>query len=249
VSRPGRRRRALLLLALALACGGLAASQVQQRVRAVEGRVGPLVPVAVAARDLPAEAELDRGAVAVRRVPARFVPPDALVAAAEVAGLRADVPIRAGSYLTAGLFAGGRSRGAGGLRRGERAVEIAVAGGGALAGAGPGTRVDLLVSTEPRDGEGRTLVAMEDVELLGLSAGSGGADPGAGSGGVGADPGVGAGGGASAAATAVATLRVTLRQAVYLAAAENFAREIRLLVRPPGDRGRAGRFGVGAGEL
>jgi pilus assembly protein CpaB len=244
VSRPGRRRRALLLLALALACGGLAASQVQQRVRAVEGRVGPLVSVAVAARDLPANAPLGSGAVAVRRVPARFAPPDALVSAAEAAGLRAGVPIRAGSYLTAGLFAGagGRARGAGGLRRGERAVEIAVAGGGALAGAGPGTRVDLLVSTEPRDGDGRTLVAMENVELLGLRAGSGGPGPGAA---AGPDPAGTVGG----SATALATLRVSLRQAVYLAAAVNFAREIRLLVRPPGDRGRAGRFGVGAGDL
>ena len=40
--------------------------------------------------------------------------------------------------------------------------------------------------------------------------------------------------------TALATLRVTLRQAVYLTAADNFAREIRLLARPPGDRSAAG---------
>jgi pilus assembly protein CpaB len=219
----------------------LAASQVHDRVRAVEGRVGPLVPVAVAARDLPADEQLGRGTVAVRRVPAKFVPPDALVSPGEAAGLRTAVPIRAGSYLTAGQFEGGRARRPGGLGPGERAVEVAVAGGGALAGAGPGTRVDLLVSTEPRDGEGRTLVAMENVELLGLRAG-GAVEP-AGPG----DSDLGAG--AASAATAVATLRVSLRQAVYLAAAQNFAREIRLLARPPGDRGRAGRFAVGAGEL
>ena len=39
---------------------------------------------------------------------------------------------------------------------------------------------------------------------------------------------------------AVATLRVSLRQAIYLAAADNFAREIRLLLRPQGDHSRAG---------
>ena len=37
-----------------------------------------------------------------------------------------------------------------------------------------------------------------------------------------------------------ATLRVTVRQAVYLAAAGSFAREIRLLARAPGDRRRVG---------
>ena len=42
-----------------------------------------------------------------------------------------------------------------------------------------------------------------------------------------------------------ATLRVTVRQAVYLAAAGAFAREIRLLARAPGDRRRAGATVVG----
>ena len=38
-----------------------------------------------------------------------------------------------------------------------------------------------------------------------------------------------------------ATLRVTVRQAVYLAAAGAFAREIRLLPRAPGDHRLTGR--------
>ena len=82
------------------------------------------------------------------------------------------------------------------------------------------------------------MVALEDVELLALRAADAAAPVG---------PPDEAGG--DAAATAVTTLRVTLEQAVYLTAAENFAREIRLLVRPPGDRTRAGRLGVGTGEL
>jgi pilus assembly protein CpaB len=53
---------------------------------------------------------------------------------------------------------------------------------------------------------------------------------------------------ASTGPTAFATLRVTVRQALYLTAADNFAREIRLLVRPPGDRSRAGG-GISQGEL
>ena len=43
-------------------------------------------------------------------------------------------------------------------------------------------------------------------------------------------------------------LRVTVRQAVYLAAAQSFAREIRVLARAPGDRRRtADGLSVSAG--
>jgi pilus assembly protein CpaB len=54
---------------------------------------------------------------------------------------------------------------------------------------------------------------------------------------------------AGGATSAVATLRTTLRQAVYLTAAQSYAREIRLLPRPPGDRRRVGRATVGADDL
>jgi len=116
---------------------------------------------------------------------------------------------------------------------------VAVAGGEALAVAAPGSRVDVIVSTEPRAGAGSAFVALESVELLGLGhvPGSGSFDA------------VASGEGAAASATAVATLRVTLRQAVYLTAAQNFAREVRLLPRPPGDHARSGRFGVSASSL
>ncbi len=123
------------------------------------------------------------------------------------------------------------------LRKGERAVEVAVTGAAGLAdAAGPGARVDVLVSTEPREGPGRSFLALEDVEVLDLAAGAADApapEP--------DDDGP--------AATATATLRVTLRQAVYLTAAQNFAREVRLLPRPPGDRSRAGRAAVSAAGL
>ena len=44
-----------------------------------------------------------------------------------------------------------------------------------------------------------------------------------------------------------ATLRVSVRDAVYLAAAQSFAREIRLLPRAAGDRARTGTITVGQG--
>jgi pilus assembly protein CpaB len=238
-----RRRRGLLLLSVALASGGLAASQVRERERSMAAQVGPAVPVLVAVRDLGSGARVSPGALAVRRVPARFVPPDALASPAGVVGLRPAAPVAAGGYLTAGLFERSNDghRGGGDVGRGERAVTVSVSG---AAGLVVGSRVDVLVSTESGAGGGRTLMALAGAELLGLAPPSGGGtagDAAAGDAGAGAEPG---GGGP----TALATLRVTLRQAVYLTAADNFAREVRLLARPPGDRSAAGAT-VSQGQL
>jgi pilus assembly protein CpaB len=238
----GRRRRALVLLSLAVACGGLAASRVQSRERQVEAAVGQLVPVLVTRADVDAGARLKAAQLAVRQVPSRFAPRDALVSPDQVAGQRVAGALAAGAYVTAGaLDAGaGRERDAPGapIRRGERSTDVAVAGAEGLTGAPPGTRVDVLVTTESRSGAGgRTYLALQDVELLGARAA---ADGGAG----------GAGGAtASARATTVATLRVTLREAVFLTAAQSFAREIRLLVRAPGDRRPARPLSVDASGL
>lgn len=239
-----RRRRALVLLALALACGGLAASQVRQTVAEVEARTGAPVPVVVARESIPADREIDPGSLTVKEVPERYAPPDGLPAPEDAAGLRAAGAIRAGTYLTAAHLQGGGGTGDARLRRGERALEVSVAGGEALAGASPGSTVDVLVSTEGREGAGRSFLALESVELLDLRAGAagGGSPDEDGDGPVSRE-------GAAAAATATATLRVTTRQAVYLTAAQNFAREVRLLPRPPGDRSRAGRAAVDAGGL
>jgi pilus assembly protein CpaB len=76
----------------------------------------------------------------------------------------------------------------------------------------------------------RTTLALEDVELLALHDASGGADPGQ-------------------EQTTIATLRVTVREAVYLTAAHNFAREVRLLPRSPGDTRRAGALEFDGGSL
>jgi pilus assembly protein CpaB len=231
------RRRGLILLLLALASGGLAATQVHERERKVEARVGPLVNVVVAARDLDADHRLGRRDLALKRVPARFVPPDALGSPDRLLEAHSAVPLAAGSYVTLGAIQGVGAGESGALRPGERALEVAVSGGAALVGAGAGSRVDVLVSTQRQDGSGRTFVALEDVEVLDLRpSGSTTFDS--------ADDPADA-----PAATALATLRVTLRQAVYLAAAENFGREVRLLERPAGDDRRAGAFSVSEGEL
>jgi pilus assembly protein CpaB len=239
VSVRTRRRRGLVLLTLALACGALAASEVGNRVSEVEGRIGVSVPVVVAARDIEPGTELSRADLRLSRVPQRFAPPDAPTSPDQAVGLHTAGPVAAGSPITAGVVGttvSGEDPGA--LRRGERAVEITVAGGASLIEtAVPGARVDILVSTDPGDGPGSSFVALEDVELLALAPGSSAEAP------LDADLSAGA------ATTAVATLRATLRQAVYLTAAQSYAREIRLLPRPPGDRRRIGRATVGAGDL
>jgi pilus assembly protein CpaB len=225
-----RRRRGVLLLSVALASGGLAASQVHERERRAAEELGPAVEVLVAARDLRAGARVTRDAVALRRVPARFAPPDALASAAGVVGARVAVPVASGGYIGAGVVeGGGERRGSDGIRVGERAVTVEVAGGSAASGLAPGSRVDVLVSTETGAGGGRTVMALARAQVLRLGAAAGGGYT---------DPESQAA--AADGPTALATLRVSLRQAIYLTAADNFAREIRLLPRPPGDHSRAG---------
>ena len=220
------------MLSLALACGGLAASSVSERERSVEAQVGSPVPVVVAARDIDAGTRLTaaRAArlLAVRPVPERFAPPDGLASPEEAVGLRLSAPLPRGAYLTAPAFEPGHSKeGGAGLGPGQRALELEVSGSEPLE---PGARVDVVVTTEPRAGAGRTFVALQDVELLGARPSAAPAE-------------------ADRGAATLATLRVTPRQAVFLTAAANFAREVRLLARSAADRRRIGHPSVSAGAL
>jgi pilus assembly protein CpaB len=222
-----RRRRALVLVSLALACGGLAASQVRAREQALEAQVGRLVPVVVARADVQPGARLAPRLLATRQVPERFAPADALAAPEEVAGQRAAAAIAAGSYVTAGALTGEQADEEAGppLRAGERALDLTVGGGSELpALAGQAVRVDVLVTTESR-----SFVALENAELLAARAGEVDAE--------------------HAGPTTLATLRVSQRQAVYLTAAQSFAREIRVLARPPRDRRRGGALAVSEADL
>jgi pilus assembly protein CpaB len=227
-----RRRRGVLLLCVALASGGLAASEVHDRERRAAERLGPEVRVLVATRDLRAGSRITRDTVGVRRVPVRFAPPDALPSAEPVIGARTAAAVRAGAYLTASVFEGRTGPDDRVLRRGERVVTVGVAGGTAAAGLEPGAHVDVLVSTETGAGGGRTTMALAGAELLGVEAGATGEATGA----------------PASGPVALATLRVSVDQAIYLTAADNFAREIRLLPRPRGDHTRAGGA-VSQGQL
>ncbi len=232
------RRRALLLGGLALVLGGLAASSVAGREAALSRRVGSLVDVVVARTRIAAGSPVRARALAVRRVPRRFAPVDAVDAPSSVVGLKATVEIAAGTDLTAALVGDGLPRPAGpAIRRGERVAQVVALGSPSLVT--PGSRVDVLVTPEPRSDEsGQTVLALEDVEVLDAASVAAEDAP------SGGDRGPAAGAGEHVAAS----LRVSLRQAVYLAAAQDFARELRLLPRADGDRAH-GRAGLRMGAL
>jgi pilus assembly protein CpaB len=89
----------------------------------------------------------------------------------------------------------------------------------------PGARVDVLVTRDggAGGGAGAAELALEDVEVMAAR---------------GVAPEDAPRASQAAGPLVAATLRVTVRQAVFLAAAQSFAREVRLLVRAPGDRRR-----------
>jgi pilus assembly protein CpaB len=218
-----RRRRAAVLIGLAIVLGALAASDVSGREAALRREIGSPVPVLVARTALRAGARLDPAALAIRRVPARYAPAGAFRSPDEVAGLRAAVAIPAGADLDPSLVDDGtRNRVAPTgpfLRPGERMAQIVATGSPRAVTVG--TRVDVLVTREPGGGGGgATTLALEDVEVLSAASA-----PAAGSNDAGLP-------------RVAVELRVSVRQAVYLAAAQAFARELRVLPRGPGDRRR-----------
>jgi pilus assembly protein CpaB len=219
-----RRRRALVLAGLALVLGGLAAFNVAGREAALERRVGGLVDVVVAHEPIRAGQRVPERALAIRRVPERFAPRGTTGDPKQLVGQRARLPIAAGTDLTAGMVGvgDGDARPAGPpVGRGERVAQVVALAAPQLVLAG--SHVDVLVTPEPHgDRPGEALLALEDVEVIAATELSGDDAPAKGA------PGP----------RVAAALRVTVRQAVYLAAAQDFARELRLLPRASGDRSR-----------
>jgi pilus assembly protein CpaB len=165
-------------------------------------------------------------------MPARYAPAGAIGALGEAVGERVATAVPAGAYLLRAALgspgAGGSGSGPG-LRPGERIADLVGAGPAELVTAG--ARVDVLVTRDPaHGGPGQTTLALEDVEVLAAAPAE-----------------AGEGAAATAGVPRVrASLRVTVRQAVFLAAAQAFAREVRLLPRAPGDD-RRGAAGVAVG--
>ncbi len=223
-----RRRRGLLLAGLALLLGSLAASDISGREAALRRQVGPLVDVVVAAHALPAHRSLRPGDLAVRRVPRRFAPSGVAVRVTDLVGLKLVNPLAAGADVTPAAIDRETPAAPGApVRAGERVVDVVATGAASAIVAGG--RVDVLVTRDSgAAGGGRTRLALEDVEVLSARP-------------------VAAATTEPSAPRVAAALRVTVRQAVYLAAAQSFARELRLLPRAAGDDRRV-RGGLVVGD-
>jgi Flp pilus assembly protein CpaB len=222
-----RRVRAIVFGCAALLCAGLAAAMTGGYREDIQSELGPLQPVVVATARIPAGHPIAVNEVEslleVRRIPERFAPVGALAVPQQAAGRAPATAIAAGSYVLAGqLRAPARGRDhdrPARLGPGRRPVEISVTGAEALGTGGGeeiGTRVDVIVTTEPGPGggHGKTYVAASDVRLLALSQ---------------ADAGDGTDYSASSSNSWTATLALTKAQALRLIQAENFARGVRLL--------------------
>jgi Flp pilus assembly protein CpaB len=210
-----RRRRAIGFLLGAFLAAAAAATIADGYGRSVARGYGELRPVLVASADLPAGKEIDAAVATemleVRRVPVRFAPAAALAAPQEALGLVPAATVPAGSYLLAAQLRPPKLAGPGAsLGGGRRPVEIAVSGAGALGAFGGqpvGSRVDVVVTSEPSgSGDGRTYVAAPAVPLLALTPGGAG------------EPG-----------EATVTLGLTRPQALRLIAAESFARRVTVI--------------------
>jgi len=212
-----RRARSLAFLVAALICALLAAAIAGRYRSRVESQYGPLRPVLVATSELPAGQPIGpgraRAALAIRRVPASFIPPGALTNPADTLGRAPAVAIPSGSYVLGVQLAvpepeSPRTPEAG---AGRRPVQVSIAGAEALMvdGTSPeGSRVDVVVSQQGGLGHrARAYIAATEVRLLALKS------PG--------EPGEGWS----------ATLALSEPQALDLIGAQSAGREIRLLPR------------------
>jgi Flp pilus assembly protein CpaB len=220
-----RRARAVAFLLMAGICAAIAVAIADGYSDRVSSQLGTLRAVLVASEDLPGGRTIEPRDAArrleVRRVPERFAPPDALARPEEAIGRSPAARLPAGAYVLASqLRAPERRRERGPkLGRGRSPVDIEVSGAGALLlGEGKSTKVDAVITTEPRaSGRGRTYVAARGIRLLSLIEGGAGRA-------VEELPGP---------PRWTATLALTRGEALRLIQAESYARQIRLLARLP----------------
>lgn len=175
--------------------------------------------VLVARTGIPAgtliDEEIAASSLAIASVPDDLSLRGLLSAAGGALGRRVAAPIGPGEPITQAALGGSPGIGPSPLVPGERAVPIPLrAAGGPAVAPGPGSRVDVIAS----DGEGpagRTRIVVTDAEVLAITppAGDGGGD-----------------------VTGGLVLRLRTDQALEVARALDFAREVRVVTRPAGER-------------
>jgi pilus assembly protein CpaB len=176
--------------------------------------------VLVAREPIPAgtaiDAELAAEALESVAVPGTLPLAGLFTSADAVLGGRTVAHLGAGEPVTAAVLGGAPGTGPAPLAAGERAVTAPLSAAAAASVAlAPGVRVDVVASTGEGP-SGRTTIIVGDAEVLSVSP----AGP-AGDGGE-------------------AILRVSAEEALTVTAALNFAREVRLLVRPFDEPGHFG---------
>ncbi len=237
-----RRRRGLILLLLAGATAALSVSLVTRHTDAVNAQLGPLQEVLMTKKDLPKDTFIKPDNVEryleVRLVAERFVPRKHFSSVDQVVGLKSQVDIPAGTYVSIGQVSDAESQNDQEIRDGLRAVEISVEASRFLAGMiVPGSRVDFLVTMDGEGGPSVTYLAYENLPVLRAVKAD---DEGGKADGLGSEGG---------SRRMLVTVRVTAKTAVYLVAAENFAKQLRVLPRPVGDNKRVGSLSMHKSRL
>lgn len=207
MTRPGSRRNRVL--AWAAVGTGLAASAVL--VSQGGGTEAPATrTVLVAARDVPRGASLAPEDLAQVTVPAATPLAGLAADAVEVVGRPTLATLRPGEPVTAAVVA--RNEAVAPLRRGQRAVPVpASAAGGSAALLAPGARVDV-VAARGEGALGRTAVVVWNAEVIAVPPPTPE--------------------GYAPDQNAAVLLRATPRDALRITGALNFARDVRLVVRP-----------------
>jgi Flp pilus assembly protein CpaB len=200
--------------ALAVALGLVAVRGVAQREAAVAEQIGPIVRVVVLAHDVPADHPLRSDDLAYRQMPLRWAAPSTVGQAGDAVGLRPAVDLERGTPLTGAVLTSASKQASAALASGDRVLELIAAGSVRLVKTG--ARVDVVKTDERSDGTKATTVVAESVEVIDVREASDPADDGGGQVDV--------------------TVRVSRRDALRLAAAQDGGASLRLLPRAAWDQ-------------
>lgn len=164
------RTRLLMIGALALAAGFLAAVYVYKNLQMRSGPPPNLADVMVAANDLQVGARIEARDVKIIKVQSADMPPGAPRFAKDVIGRGVVIPINKGEFILPNYLAG-ENAGAGLpalIPPGMRAVSVRVNEVVSVAGfVTPGTRVDVLLTGAPNSsGEQQTTTVLQNVAVL-----------------------------------------------------------------------------------
>ena len=172
-------------------------------------RTGPMRSVLVAAAPFERGAQLGADAqLALRAVPERFAPPDALNDPSDVIGERLLTAIPAGAFVTRSILSGAaESEDRFKLRRSERAISVEAVVSPVGESLAAGDRIDLLASGF--GGDQSTISLISGAEVLDVAEGA-------------------------AAGRTRPTLRLASDQVPAVVRADVFAHELRAVVRPVG---------------